>query len=144
MHSTDALSWRINPVLPAAKLIGAVGLTSLAWAFGAGNPVRWALAAVVALGLIGWAVRDLIAPVRLAADPTGVTVIAGFARRRHLAWSQIERVRVDRRQRRGLHTELLEIDAGDSLHLFGLHDLGVAPEEVADALTELRTGARHP
>jgi hypothetical protein len=140
MNSTDALAWRINPVLPAAKLIGAAALTSLAWAFGDGNPVRWVLAGVVVLGLVGWAVRDLVAPVRLAADPNGVTVIAGFARRRHLAWSQIERVRVDRRARRGLHTELLEIDTGESLHLFGLHDLGVPPEEVADALTALRTG----
>jgi hypothetical protein len=47
---------------------------------------------------------------------------------------------VDRRERRGLRTELLEIDAGESLHLFSVHDLGVPPEEVADALTALRTG----
>jgi hypothetical protein len=141
MDSTDAFTWRINPLLPAAKLIGAAGLTSLAWAFGSGSPVRWVLAGLVALGLLGWAVRDLVAPVRLAADPTGVTVIVGLARRRHLAWSQIERVRVDRRERHGLHTELLEIDTGDSLHLFSLHDLGAPPEEVADALAALRTGA---
>jgi hypothetical protein len=140
MLSSDALTWRVNPVLPVAKIVGAVALPTLAWAFGGDSPVRWALVGLVTLGLLGWALRDLIAPVRLAADPTGITVVAGFARRRHLAWTQIERVRVDRRERRGLRTELLEIDAGDSLHLFSLHDLGVPPDEVAAALTTLRTG----
>jgi hypothetical protein len=140
MHSTDALTWRINPVLPVSKLIGAVALVVLAGAFGGYNPVRWAMGGIVALGLIGWALRDFITPVRLAADPTGITVVAGLMGRRHLPWSQIERVRVDRRERRGLRTELLEIDAGESLHLFSVHDLGVPPEEVADALTALRTG----
>jgi hypothetical protein len=140
MLSSDALTWRVNPVLPVAKLIGASALPSLAWAFGGDSEVRWALVCLVTLGLIGWALRDLIVPVRLAADPTGITVVTGLARRRHLAWAQIERVRVDRRERRGLRTELLEIDAGDSLHLFSLHDLGVPPEEVATALTSLRTG----
>ena len=66
-------------------------------------------------GLAGWALRDLIAPVRLAADADGVTVVTGFARRRrHLPWAQIERVRVDRRDRLGLRSEMLEIDAGDA------------------------------
>jgi hypothetical protein len=141
MLSTDAHIWRVRPLIPAAKLIGAVALASLAWVFNPYNPVRWVLAGIVALGLLGWALRDLVAPVRLAADPTGVTVISGFARHRHLAWSQIERVRVDRRERRGLRSEFLEIDAGDSLHLFSNHDLGVPPGEVADTLTALRTGS---
>jgi hypothetical protein len=139
MTSADAHTWRINPVLPAAKLIGAVALVSLAWAFGGPNPVQWVLVGVVAAGLAGWAVRDLIAPVRLAADTRGITVIAGYARRRHLPWAQIEHVRVDRREHRGLRSELLEIDAGDSLHLFGRHDLGAPPEDVAAALAALRT-----
>ncbi len=141
MLSTDAHAWRVRPLVPAAKLIGALALASLAWVINPYNPVRWILAGIVALGLLGWALRDLVAPVRLAADPTGVTVISGFARHRHLAWSQIERVRVDRRERRGLRSEFLEIDAGDSLHLFSAHDLGVPPEEVADTLTALRTGS---
>jgi hypothetical protein len=141
MHSTDAHAWRISPVLPVAKLISAVALLTLAWAFAGDNPVRWALAAVVAAGLAGWALRDLMAPVRLAADGTGITVSAGFAGRRHLPWAQIERVRVDRREHRGLRSEMLEIDAGESLHLFSVHDLGVPPEDVADALTAWRTGA---
>lgn len=139
MNSTDALSWRISPFLPVAKLVGAVGLVSLTYAFGRHDPVQWALAGVTALGLLGWAARDLVRPVRLAADPAGVTVISGIARRRHLPWTQIERIRVNRRERRGLRSELLEIDAGETVHLFGPHELGAAPDEVAASLESIRS-----
>ena len=135
------LQWRVRPVLPIAKLLGAVALVVLVVAFGREDPVQWFIAVVVAAALTGWAVRDLIAPVRLSADTSGVTMVVGFARRRHVAWPQIERVRVDHRERMGLRNRLLEIDAGDSLHLFSLHELGADPEEVAESLNALRANA---
>jgi hypothetical protein len=135
------LQWRVRPVLPIAKLLGAVALVVLVVAFGREDPVQWFIAVVVAAALTGWAVRDLIAPVRLSADTSGVTMVVGFVRRRHVAWPQIERVRVDRRERMGLRNRLLEIDAGDSLHLFSLHELGADPEEVAESLNALRANA---
>jgi Bacterial PH domain len=131
--------WRIKPVLPATKALGAVAVVVLVLAFGRDDPVQWFLAIVVAVGLAGWALRDLIAPVRLAADPDGVTVVVGYAGRRRLAWSHIERVRIDRRERLGLRTRLLELDAGDSLYLFSEHDLGADPEEVLGTLLALRS-----
>jgi PH (Pleckstrin Homology) domain-containing protein len=133
------MQWRIKPVLPVTKGMGAVAVVVLAVAFAGRDPVRWALALVVALALVIWVVRDLIAPVRLAADAAGVTVVTGFARRRHLPWAQIERVRVDVTSRRGLRSELLELDAGESIFLFSAHELGVLPDEVATALADLRT-----
>ena len=135
------LQWRVRPVLPIAKLLGAVALVVLVVAFGREDPVQWFIAVVVAAALTGWAVRDLIAPVRLSADTSGVTMVVGFVRRRHVAWPQIERVRVDHRERMGLRNRLLEIDAGDSLHLFSLHELGADPEEVAESLNALRANA---
>jgi hypothetical protein len=135
------LQWRVRPVLPIAKLLGAVALVVLVVAFGREDPVQWFIAVVVAAALTGWAVRDLIAPVRLSADTSGVTMVVGFVRRRHVAWPQIERVRVDRRERMGLRNRLLEIDAGDSLHLFSPHELGTDPEEVAESLNALRANA---
>ncbi|WP_433723178.1 PH domain-containing protein [Actinoplanes sp. CA-051413] len=135
------LQWRVRPVLPIAKLLGAVALVVLVVAFGRKDPVQWFIAVVVAAALTGWAVRDLIAPVRLSADTSGVTMVVGFVRRRHVAWPQIERVRVDRRERMGLRNRLLEIDAGDSLHLFSQHELGTDPEEVAESLNALRANA---
>jgi hypothetical protein len=135
------MQWRIKPVLPVSKVMGVVAVLVLAVAFAGRDPVRWSLAVVVAVAVTIWALRDLIAPVRLAADAGGVTVLTGFARRRHLPWAQIERVRVDARSHRGLRSELLELDAGDSIFLFSAHDLGALPEEVATALSDLRMPA---
>ena len=133
-----AQPWRVRPILPVAKLLGALGVIVLAAFFAGRDPVQWVLTVAAAGGLATWAVRDLVAPVRLAADPAGVTVVAGFADRRRLPWAEIERVRVDRRQRRGLRSNLLEVDAGDSLYLFSQHDLGADPEGVLAALLALR------
>jgi hypothetical protein len=132
------LSWRVKPVLPVTKLLGAVAVLVLAVAFSRRDPVQWFLAIVVAIGLTGWALRDVLRPVRLTADQEGLTVVAGLLRRRRLAWAEIERVRVDRRERLGLSSELLEVDAGDALYLFSVHQLGAEPEEVAAALAKLR------
>jgi len=134
----DALTWRISPVLPVTKLLGAVAIPVLGWAFGSRNQVQWVLVGIAALALAGWALRDLVAPVRLTADPSGITVVVGFAGHRHLPWSQIEQVRVDRHEHRGLRSEMLEIDAGTSLHLLSKQDLNALPDDVADALTSLR------
>jgi hypothetical protein len=135
------LQWRVKPVLPIAKLLGAVALVVLVVAFGRDDPVQWTIAIVAGAALTGWAARDLIVPVRLSADTSGIIMVTGFARRRHVAWPQVQRIRVDRRERRGLRNELLEIDTGDSLHLFSVHELGADPAEVADALNALRANA---
>jgi hypothetical protein len=142
------LQWRVKPVPPVTKLLGAVALVVLVIAFGGDDPIQWVLALATAAGLALWALRDLIRPVRLTADESGITVVAGYASRRHLSWPAIERIHVDRRNRRGIRSELLEIDAGESLHLFNIHELGAEPEEVAQALNELRmssdaSGFRH-
>jgi hypothetical protein len=124
--------------LPALKLAGAVALLALALLLDEGDPVQLGLAVVAAAALAGWAARDLVAPVRLAVDPEGVTVVRGFAGHHRLPWSAVERVTVDRRARLGLTSEVLEIDAGESLHLFGRLDLGADPADVAEALHEAR------
>ncbi|MDI6099204.1 PH domain-containing protein [Actinoplanes sp. NEAU-A12] len=133
------MQWRVRPVLPVAKLIGAAALPVLVAGFAPDDLSRWALAAVVTAGIVAWALRDLLIPVRLAADADGVTVLAGFARRRRLPWSQIETVRVETGTRRGLRSELLEIDAGDAVYLLSANQLGAIPEDVALALADLRT-----
>ena len=135
------MAWRVPPKLPAAKLAGVALLPLLAWLIRPDDIVVWVLAGVSAAGLAAWAARDLLVPVRLSADTGGVTVVSGWSRRRRLAWDQIERVRVDRRERVGLTSEMLELDTGDQLHLFSQYDLGTAPEDVAAALAELQTGA---
>jgi hypothetical protein len=132
------MQWRVKPVLPVTKLMGAVAALVLAAAFAEGDVVRWILAGLVTAGLIAWALRDFLIPVRLTADTEGVTVVTGIARRRHLPWSAIERVRVESRTHRGLRSELVEIDAGDALYLYSANDLGALPEDVVAQLSDLR------
>ncbi|MFU8876142.1 PH domain-containing protein [Micromonospora sp. SL4-19] len=140
-QSPPARQWRVPPALPAAKLVGALVLVALGLLFAGGDRVQLGLAALAAAALAGWALRDLVAPVRLAVDPQGITVIHGFAGRRRLPWPAVEAIRVERRTRRGLTAETLEIDAGESLHLFGRYDLDAPPEEVAEALHAARAAA---
>jgi Bacterial PH domain len=132
------LSWRVKPVLPVTKMLGAVALLVLVVAFGRRDPVQWVLAVAGAIVLTGWAVRDLIRPVRLTADQNGLTIVTGLLSSRHLPWSEIERVRVDRRARFGLSSELLELDAGEALYFLSAHELGDEPAAVAEALALLR------
>jgi hypothetical protein len=89
-------------------------------------------------GLLAYALRDVLARVRLAADTEGVVAVHGYAGHRRLAWAEIERVRVDARNRLGARSELLEVDAGDQIFLFSRFDLGVDPEEAAQAIQVLR------
>ncbi|AVT30881.1 hypothetical protein C6361_16890 [Plantactinospora sp. BC1] len=143
MHSepdTSVRHWRVETALPVCKLGVAVLFVALGVLFADGDPVRLGAGLLVGAVLLGWGVRDLVAPVRLAVDPGGVTVIQGFAGRRHIPWSEIDGITVDTRSRLGLATETLEIDRGASLHLFSRYDLGVAPREVAEVLHAVRPG----
>jgi PH (Pleckstrin Homology) domain-containing protein len=134
------LRWRVSPRLTVMKVVGAV-VFLLAGLLFLGDPVRVGFAVVAGLVVAGYAVRDVLVPVRVAADPGGVTVVTEFAGRRHLGWAEIERIRVDERQRLGTRSQLLEIDAGESLHLFSAYELNAPVDEVAAALEELRAGA---
>lgn len=133
------MQWRVTGAQPVLKLIAAAVFALLALFFH-GDPIALFGAGAVAVGLVAWAVRDLVVPVRLAAGFEGITVVTGFAGRRPLGWPQVETVRVERRPRLGITTETLEIDAGEALHLFSRYDLGAEPEEVARALNSLRLG----
>jgi hypothetical protein len=93
-----------------------------------------ALAAVV-MALL--ALHGTVARPRLAADSGGV-MVRSLTRRRQWTWSEVN-VRVVRTRRLGRQVSTLELDAEDDLVVLGWLDLGVAPEDVADALRDLRT-----
>jgi hypothetical protein len=133
------MEWRVPRRVPALKLAAALVFLGVAL-FYAGDPARWVIAVVAAVLLGAFALRDVLAPVRLAADGTGVTVVHGFARTRHVPWSDVERVRVDSRQRLGRRNEVLEVDTGEALYLFSPQELGADLDTVTSALVALRTG----
>ncbi len=120
------------------KVTGAVLLLVLA-AANLGDPVKLSLALLAALAIAGLAARDLVFRERVAADVTGLTLVAGL-RREHVPWAAVEKIRVDNRPRFGLRTELLEVDAGEQLYLFGAAELSAQPSDVADTLRHLWTG----
>lgn len=130
-------TWRVSAGFAALKCCATVALVIAAVVLsGDRRMLTAALVGAVVLG--GYALRDVVAPVRLAADPDGVTVISGFLGRQRLAWAQIERMRVDTRSRGGLRSELLEIDIGDNLFLLSRFDLNAHPADVADELLRIR------
>jgi hypothetical protein len=130
--------FRVSRIRPALALTGAAAFGALAAV--ASDRVHTLVGVLLAVGLAGYGLRDLLVPVRLAAGPEGLTVATGYAGRRRLPWATVERIRVDRRARLGLRSNLLEVDAGEDLYLFSATDLGVPCEDAADRIRALRTG----
>ena len=133
------VEWRVDGRMTAFKVLGAVLFVAAGALFGR-DALSLTIAALAAAGLAAFALRDVLAPVRLAADGQGVTVVTGFAGRRRIPWSEIERIRVDVRQRIGRKSELLEIDTGETLHLLSAAELGADLDDVVATLVTLRTG----
>ncbi|GAA2369053.1 PH domain-containing protein [Dactylosporangium salmoneum] len=130
--------WRVSPGFMALKCAMTVVL-AIAAVFFAEDTAALSAAIVATAVAGGYALRDVLAPVRLAADAHGLTVVAGYAGHRRVEWSQVERVRVESRSRGGLRGELLEIDTGDTLHLLSTYDLNARPADVAEELDRIRT-----
>jgi hypothetical protein len=86
-------------------------------------------------------VFTLVARPRLAADHEGIAV-RGLTGTRRWTWAEVN-VRLVRTRRLGRETSTLEVDAENAeppaLVVLGRLDLGAEPEDVVDALLELRT-----
>ena len=138
------VSWRVSSGVVVAKVAGALvlAMVTLASVVAWHDPRRALVAGAAAVGVAAFAARDLIAPVRLAADQDGITVIHGYVGHARLPWSAVEAVRVAERSRYGLRSASLEVDAGESIHVFSPADLGAPLDGVVAALAELRTGER--
>jgi Bacterial PH domain len=131
-----SVTWRVDRSMMAAKVVGIVAFAAIPQVFQTNNVSRW-FGIIVAVALAIYLLRDLLAPVRLAADQDGVTVIAGFAGHRTLPWADVDRVRVDKRRRSGF----LEVETTDTLHLFSRYDLSMTPVEAAEMLERVRPAA---
>jgi hypothetical protein len=132
----ETVSWRVPVRVAVAKVIVAAVFVALALT-AAAETWQVVVALVAAGGTAAWAVRDVSLPVRVAADPTGVALVAGLARRFHLPWSRVRRVRVDTRRR----SRMLEIDDGETLHLVSRYEVDADLEEVAARLEQFRSAA---
>jgi hypothetical protein len=137
--AVTAVQWRVERRRTAGRVAVAVAIAAGTLILARdGTQYAVGLFAAAAAGVI--AARDLLLPVRLAADIDGVTILTGVANRRRIPWRAVERVRVDNRDRLGMRQVALEIDEGEALHLLNAGDLGADPHEVAATLSLLRTG----
>lgn len=86
--------------------------------------------------LVAYTVADLLFWPRLTASAEGL-VIRTPLQRAHLEWSEVEDVRADARERLGLRSVTLEIDAGATLVVFSRRSLGADPATVAGLVRAL-------
>ncbi|MCX2731266.1 PH domain-containing protein [Saccharopolyspora sp. NFXS83] len=123
-----------------------LGLISCGWALAACSAAWWWLAETPTDRLFVGVLTVVLAVAsgcgsvlrpRLRADPSGIA-LRGFTGTRHHPWSQV-RFQVRSRQRLGLTSSTLELDTeSGELVVLGKLDLGEDPQDVADALEDLR------
>jgi hypothetical protein len=120
-----------NRALTAAEGAGAV-VVLLAAIFTTDAAGRLLLIGV-ALILGAYAVTDLVFNPRILASAQGLRLHAPFARA-SLTWSQVDSIEADSRQRLGLRSSALEVDAGELLAQFSRRALGIDPAAAAAQL----------
>lgn len=129
------------PKIELAVLAFALAVAAALWASFTDDPPGRVLLGTVALvsalaGLFG-----VLARPRLAADHEGVTV-RGLTGRRSWTWAEVN-VRLVRTRRLGRDVATVELDADNAeepaLVVLGRLDVGTDPQDVVDALLELRT-----
>jgi hypothetical protein len=97
------------------------------------DPAGRLLAALSALILSSYAITDLIFWPRLTVSSSGLLVRTPTARTR-LGWADVDAIRVDERNRLGLMSRTLEIDAGPFLVVFSRRVLGDDPRTILGVL----------
>lgn len=139
MTQPPGKTWAPQPAI--VVLAWVLAAVAGAWAVFADDPPGRVLLGVAAMLLAVAGVFALVARPRLAADHEGITV-RGLTGARKWAWSEVN-VRLVRTRRLGRDTATLEVDAENAeppaLVVLGRLDLGADPEDVVDALLELRT-----
>lgn len=132
-----APSLRFGPDRRLTALTGTLALIAVAGAVLAPDTAGRLLLAGAALVLLGYTVTDLIFWPRLTVGSEGL-VIRTPAARGLVPWSEVEAVRADARQRAGLRSVTLELDAGEYLVVFSRRALGADPAKVADLIGAFR------
>lgn len=139
MSTPTTRSWA--PKVELAVLAWVLAFIAAAWAVYTDDPPGRVLTGAVALMLALAGLFGVVARPRLAAGPLGVTV-RGLTGRRSWPWAEVN-VRLVRTRRLGRDVATLELDADNAaepaLVVLGRLDLGADPEDVVDALLELRT-----
>ncbi|MGH8961742.1 MAG: PH domain-containing protein [Jatrophihabitantaceae bacterium] len=122
---------RFGPDRRLTLATAAFAVLALVAAVLTGDPAGRLMFAGAALLLAAYTIADLLFWPRLAADSDGLVVRSPFAWT-SLPWADVEDVRADTRERLGLRSTTLEIDAGEQLIVLSRRALGADPARVAD------------
>jgi len=125
-----APTYRFGPDRRLTALTGGLAFAAAVLAAITADVPGRLLFGLAALVLLAYAVTDLVFYPRITASADGVVVRApsGIV---HLRWAEIDEVRADARQRLGLRSVTLEIDADERLFVFSRRALGADPEQAA-------------
>lgn len=139
MSSPIVRTWA--PKVELTALAWVLAVLAGTWAVLTDDPPGRVLLSAVALFLVAAGMFGAVVRPRLSADQQGVTV-RGLTGRRTWSWAEVN-VRLVRNRRLGRDTTAIELDADNAevpdLVVLGRLDLGADPEDVVDALLELRT-----
>lgn len=127
-HASFGPDRRLTAACAGGALVGLVLIFTVGDA-----PGRLLFALATAL-LAGYVVTDLVFAQRVIADRAGLKIRTPFTRA-DLGWAEVDRIQADVRQRHGLRSVTLEIDAGEDLIVLSRRGLGENPELVAEILT---------
>jgi hypothetical protein len=132
-----AASLRFGPDRRLSALCGVLALVALAAAVLTSDSAGRLLLGGAALVLLAYTVTDLIYWPRLTASADGL-LLRTPTTRGLIPWPEVQAVRADSRQRAGLRSVTLEIDAGERLVVFSRRALGADPAEVAGLISACR------
>jgi hypothetical protein len=125
-----APSYRFGPDRRLTALTSVLALVAAGLAGFTDDVAGRLLFALAALILLAYAVTDLVFYPRLTASADGV-VVRVWGGPVHLGWAEIAAIRADARERLGLRSVTLEIDADERLFVFSRRALGTDPEQAA-------------
>jgi hypothetical protein len=128
---------RFGPDRRLTALTGVLTLIAIAAAALASDPAGRLLLAGAALVLLAYTLTDLVYRPRLTVTADGLQLRTP-ATRGLIPWSEVEAVHADTRQRAGLRSVTLEIDAGERLVVFSRRALGADPADVAGLISAFR------
>ncbi|GAA0508121.1 hypothetical protein GCM10011581_19980 [Saccharopolyspora subtropica] len=133
-HSDGPLQWATPVGLVAAGWV--LAALAAAWLLLADTAVDRVFIGAIVLALAAVSAHASICRPRLEADRSGITV-RGVRGERRWSWPTVT-IRVRRDRRLGRMVQSLELDTDADLVVLTRLDLGADPQDVADALHDLR------
>ncbi|NUS74530.1 MAG: PH domain-containing protein [Corynebacteriales bacterium] len=138
MNGPRTRQWRVPRKIPVLKSLAGCVFVAIGVVFHS-SALSLLVAGGAAAFLFVAAARDFLAPVRLVATPSSVTVPHQLFGHRDIPWAEVDRVRVDTQRRLFGRSTMIEIDTQHKLYFFSPAELGSSAEEVVGEIEFIRS-----